>query len=626
MIFTRYKFQFIFLGVALLSLTMFGIVAYDSSLKLRIQQENQNLHAFSEYISNDISQHVHARTNTTLHAYINSKGFLPSDYFLIIKKDNNIFISGKEKITTNNIPYLTLSDNKETSGVFNNGENQFSWNKLNIKNTQTLLIHQLPNNTINEFFNSIGTPLIITGIIIMWLVFWATMMLNTVINKLKEKNISMQHMVLHDALTDLPNRFLLHDKIEDAIKHAKNNKSAFAIVIIDLKRFKEINDTLGHHVGDALLIAVSDSLQGELDESNIAARFSGDKFAILIPDINQQTFFEKINHLQNIFCKSYQLGDHKIYIDASMGVSFFPEHGSDSAKLTQRAEMSMYVAKKSGLFYSVYNPEEDTGNVENLKLGNDLRNAIANEEFELYYQPQFNASSNKCDHLEALIRWQHPEFGFIPPTQFIPFAENMGLIHQISEWVMRTAIKQCGIWHATGYKFTIAINLSAWDIQEPTLPSRIESLLEQYKVPHSSLIVEVTETDITSNIKRASIILQQLHDSGIRIALDDFGTGYSSLNHLRHFPINEVKIDRSFVSSMISNSDDLALVKAIIDLSHDLKIEVVAEGVETLEEVQVLKSYNCDRLQGYYYSKAVTPAQIISYVTEEQCVMQNTNN
>lgn len=308
-----------------------------------------------------------------------------------------------------------------------------------------------------------------------------------------------------------------------------------------------------------------------------------------------------------------------------MGIAFFPEHAKNAATLTQRAEMAMYATKQMGTSYSIYSPEKDKTNIKRLKLSADLRNAIKNNELELYYQPQINSSDKKCNHLEALIRWHHPESGLIPPTLFIPLAENIGLIRTISQWVMKSAIEQCGQWRQEGYEITVAINLSAWDLQEVSLPSRLQMILDANQVPNTSLIIEVTETTMMSNVERASKILQELHESGIHIALDDFGTGFSSLNHLRHFPIDEVKIDRSFVSSMLTNDDDLALVKAIIDLSHDLKIDVVAEGVETLEEAKILSDYNCDRLQGYYYSKPIPAKQIIPVLTDTESIKQTSN-
>lgn len=619
----QYKLQIIFIGLALLALTIFGMVAYDRSLEIRMQQELSILGNFSEYLAKDLSRH--SSTDGELQAYLNHENFLPKDYLLIIKKDNKIFTPYRNKNIIQELYYQRLFSMKNHNGYYDFSKNIFAWNRVNIKHYHAILLHKFPNDNFNTFFLSLGLPLIITGLIIMWLVFWAARIHNSLINKLKEKNKSMQHMVLHDALTNLPNRFLLQDRIEQTIKISTNSRSSFALIIIDLKRFKDINDSLGHHFGDALLIAISDSLQDNLHHSDIAARIGGNEFAVLVSGINEYTLSEAIDDLKNIFYRDYDLGDHKLYSDASMGVAFFPEHGTNAATLTQRAEMAMNIAKQTGSNYEVYSPENDKTNVERLKLSSDLRDAITNKEFELYYQPQFNYSDNKCTHLEALIRWHHPKNGITQPTQFIPLAESIGLISNISQWVMQSAIQQCGQWRKQGHEFNVAINLSAGDILETTLPSRIQLLLDTNQVPNESLIVEVTETVMTTNVKRASEILQQLHDSGIKIALDDFGTGFSSLNHLRHFPIDEVKIDRSFVSTMLTNSDDLALVKAIIDLSHDLNICVVAEGVETLQEAATLNDFSCDRLQGYHYSKPIPVDQVLTCLSEIQVLKQSSN-
>jgi EAL domain-containing protein (putative c-di-GMP-specific phosphodiesterase class I) len=276
----------------------------------------------------------------------------------------------------------------------------------------------------------------------------------------------------------------------------------------------------------------------------------------------------------------------------------------------------MYSSKEKNQHYTIYNPKKDKTNIKRFRLSNDLRKAIDNNELELYYQPQINTVNNDCNSFEALIRWHHPENGIIPPDDFIPLAEHTGLIISVSEWVLNSALKQISDWRKKGFNFNVAVNLSSIDVQDASLPSRIKLLLDAHDISTDKLIIEVTETAMMLNVKNAKKILQQIHDIGIKIALDDFGTGYSSLNHLRHFPIDEVKIDRSFISSMISNKDDYALVKAIIDLSHDLNIAVVAEGVETLQEVHLLNKLNCDRLQGYHFSKPIPAQQVISSLKE----------
>lgn len=297
--FSRYKLQIIFMGLALFALTIFGMVAYNSSLEIRMQQEIKILENFAEYIAKDLTRH--SSSNKELQIYLNHENFLPNNYLLVIKKENNIFTPYKHKGAIQKLPYDKLFIQNEQNGFFELLLKQFTWDKVKIKNYQAILFHQLPNDSFTTFFHSLGLPLIITGVIIMWLVFWATLMLNSLINKLKEKNLSMQHMVLHDALTNLPNRFLFQDRIEQTIKFSTRNNSSFAIIIIDLKRFKEINDSLGHHFGDALLIAISNALQDNLRDSDTAARIGGNEFAILVPGVDEVSIIKVIEHLKNIF-------------------------------------------------------------------------------------------------------------------------------------------------------------------------------------------------------------------------------------------------------------------------------------------------------------------------------------
>lgn len=612
--FSKINLQSRLLGLALFALIVFGLVAYNSSLEIRMNQELAILNDFSKYLVKDLNRH--AVNDNALQAYLNHENFLPENYFLVIKSDKSTLMPSQGSYYIHTLPYEKLFREPDQNGFFHLHNSQFTWSKIKSNSYNLILLHKLPDDTFLKFFYSLGFPLIIAGILIMSLVYWTTLLLKSLITTLQEKNISMQHMVLHDALTDLPNRFLLQDRIEHQIAISKRDNSPFSVVVIDINRFKEVNDTLGHHFGDALLVSVADTLLENLRDTDTVARIGGDEFALLLPNVNQESIFNIIEHLKKVFYRSYKLGDHTIHVDANMGCSFFPDHGMDTALLIQRADIALYTAKEKNQHYTFYNPKKDKTNIKRFRLSSDLRKAIDNNELELYYQPQINTSNNECDSLEALIRWHHPQNGVISPAEFIPLAEHNGLINSISEWVIISAIKQISEWRNAGFTFTVAINLSSIDIQDPSLPSRIDFHLKSQNVPTNALIVEVTETAIMLNVKNAKKILVQLHNLGVKISLDDFGTGFSSLNHLRHFPIDEVKIDSSFIASMLENKEDLALVKAIIDLSHDLSINVVAEGVETLQEVHMLAKLNCDQLQGYHFSKPIPAHQIINSLQE----------
>jgi len=422
-------------------------------------------------------------------------------------------------------------------------------------------------------------------------------------NQVRQRQSELRHQALHDALTGLPNRVLLLDRLQQLVKESHRNKTKPAIIMMDLDRFKEINDTLGHHIGDLLLQDVSSRLTNVLRDTDTIARLGGDEFAILLNDVDLEGAKVVANKITNAMTMPFQVETHQLLIGCSEGVAMYPEHGEDSTELIKHADVAMYVAKRGHLGHSIYNAKEDSNTVTNISLSADLKNAINDNELNLYYQPKVSVHDGKVIECEALLRWIHPEKGFISPELIVEAAEQSGLIHPLTEWVINTAITQASRWKKEGIDIGVAVNLSAFNLQNPHLVTIIKFLLDSSDLEPHQLILEVTEGAMMANPKLAAGVLSLLNSMGIRIAIDDFGTGYSSLAYLKNLPVHELKIDRSFVMNIVRDESDVSIVKSTIDLAHNLGLSVVAEGVEDKESWNILENMNCDVIQGYYISR-----------------------
>ncbi len=433
----------------------------------------------------------------------------------------------------------------------------------------------------------------------------------------------LRHQASHDALTDLPNRALLVERLEQAIeatehaiKHTEGAMSGVALLMMDLDRFKEINDTFGHHHGDVLLRQVGERLCQVMSDSATVARLGGDEFAVLLPIAGEKSVQQVASALHAALEEPFTIGEISLQIQASIGVALYPEHGADAVTLLRRADVAMYTAKQAHQGYALYDAAQDTYSPRRLALVGALRQAIANNELKLYYQPKVELQTGEVHSVEALVRWPHPEYGFIPPDQFIPLAEQTGLIVPLSLWVLETAIRQCREWLEAGRELSVAVNLSMWDLHEVTLPNTIAALLERYSVPSHLLCVELTESAVMTDIERTLDILTRLSSLGVHITVDDFGTGYSSLAYLKRLPITELKIDRSFVQHMSNVEVDATIVQSTVTMAHSLGLQVVAEGVEDKETLQLLADFRCDIAQGYYMSRPVSSQDLENWLSK----------
>ncbi|MBD1805142.1 EAL domain-containing protein [Microcoleus sp. FACHB-SPT15] len=419
----------------------------------------------------------------------------------------------------------------------------------------------------------------------------------------------LQHQASHDRLTGLPNRMLFDERLSLALAHTHRYGEMLAVVFLDLDGFKTINDTLGHAVGDQLLQIVAERLKGCLRSEDVLARWGGDEFTLLLSTIGSAEDTAKIaTKILNVLNAPLKLGGQELHIKASLGIALAPYDGEDAETLLKNADAAMYRAKQQGRNnYQLYTSAIGTKAQERLVLENNLYKALERQEFRLHYQPQIDLRTGEIVGMEALIRWQNEETGFIPPSLFIPLAEEMGLINAIGEWVLWTACAQNRTWQSLGLPpIRMAVNLSALQFQQKNLVNIIAQVLESTKLEARYLELEITESIAMHDIPVTISVLRTLQSMGIQIAIDDFGTGYSSLSSLKHFPLDKLKIDQSFVRELVTDSFDAAIVKALIALGHGLKLEVIAEGVETQEQLTFLRSVKCDGMQGYLLSRPLS--------------------
>jgi diguanylate cyclase (GGDEF)-like protein len=428
-----------------------------------------------------------------------------------------------------------------------------------------------------------------------------------------------QYQALHDGLTGLPNRTLLRDRTEQAIHQADRELVPAALLLIDLDRFKEVNDALGHHYGDRLLLQVGKRLRSSLREVDTVARLGGDEFAVLLPRIETAegatTVAKKLQAALEE--EPFLLEDLALDVEASIGVAIYPQHGSDTDELLQHADIAMYVAKDTHAGFVLFDPKLDQHSPGRLALLGELRRAIDHRQLLLHYQPKVDTHTGQILGVEALVRWQHPEHGLLAPGAFIPLAERTGLIGPLTHYVLDAALHQCRTWQQTGHDLSVAINVSARSLLDLAFPDQVAGLLARWQVPARLLVVEITESTIMADPTHALEVLGRLDAMGVQVSIDDFGTGYSSLAHLKNLPVHELKIDRSFVSQMASSSRDAVIVRSTIDLGRNLGLRVVAEGVEDEATWQALDALGCAGIQGYHISRPVPPDELIHWLERQ---------
>ncbi len=428
-------------------------------------------------------------------------------------------------------------------------------------------------------------------------------------------SLEKEHQARHDSLTGLPNRLLFHQRTDEAIRDAARHGTIAAVMLIDLDRFKEVNDTLGHHVGDRILQWVGPRLQQAVRPGDTVARLGGDEFGVVLPGLpDEDAAIDVARRLSEALSQPIQIDGLSLSTTGSIGVTLYPEHGADVDTLMRRADVAMYVAKDRHRPWTTYHPSLDHNSTSRLALVGELQSALDDGQLVVHYQPKVSVATQRATGAEALVRWEHPRQGIVPPSDFIPIAEQTGLIHALTDFVIGQALAECTRWSAQGHDISVSVNLSPRTLLDPDFPAFVEEQLDRAGLQPHRLVLEITETMIMADPERSRQGLAELRRLGVKLSVDDYGTGHSSLSYLKQLPINEMKIDKSFITNMSEDHSDAVITRSTVDLAHRLGLTVVAEGVETAETARLLASIGCDEAQGYYFSRPMSSASFLAWL------------
>lgn len=427
-----------------------------------------------------------------------------------------------------------------------------------------------------------------------------------------------RHNATHDLLTNLPNRLMLYERINQTVRDAKRNQSTLAILLMDLNQFKEVNDTLGHHCGDGLLQQVAPRINSVLRDNDTLARLGGDEFAVILPatDLNGAVVLSK--KVNAVMDQPFIVEGHSLQVGISIGISMYPEDAYNSDSLLRKADVAMYVAKRYSLGYSIYDSRQDQHTINRLMIIGKLHDAINNNELLLHYQPIMDTQTFKLWGFEALVRWEQPSLGLLKPDEFVPMAEQSEVIKEMTRWVLSNALRKFKQWYAEDNSLRISVNLSVKDIQDGCFANWLRGQFESIGIEPQCMNMEITESSMMTDSQLAQEVLQELHKMGVTFSIDDFGTGFSSLSYLKQLPSNSIKIDRSFVRDMLVDDNDAVIVRSTIDLAHNMGKSVIAEGVESQEVLDILEILGCDYVQGYFLCGPLAVDKVDEWMHQER--------
>lgn len=606
-----------FIAVVLMALVVFGFNAYEMASDSAVDAVQATLTDASRLSSSllaagpqqDIADSARAALATNL-----SHG---EQTVALIDADGRLASAGTAPAAERAWPLAEILAQQQTAGSLASGGQRYVWSISPLPNSAyRLLFVARAEDTVHSGLSRLASRLVVAGLIVVWVAVWVALIMTTMVSRrLDAQTAALQHQATHDGLTGLPNRALLHERLAQAVQSADASDRSVSLVMMDLDRFKEINDTLGHHVGDQLLQAIGERLRKVLWGSDTVARLGGDEFALLLPLADGSHTSQVVNKVLHAIAEPFVIEGMNLVVEASLGIAVYPDDSKNVAELISHADVAMYQAKHRGVRLALYDAGQDPNSLVRLTLMSDLRLATERNEVSLHYQPKIDVRTQQVVGVEALLRWQHPRHGMVPPDSFIAQAEQTGIIKPLTDWILNEALRQCAEWNAAGMSLSVAVNLSARVIQDPQLPAQVAAVLERHAVGADQLVLEITETAIMSDPVRATQVLTELDAMGTRLSIDDFGTGYTSLAQLKRLPLDEVKIDRSFVLNMLRDANDAMIVQSIIDLAHNMNRRVVAEGVESKKILDALAELECDIAQGYYFSKPLPASALRQWLT-----------
>ena len=444
------------------------------------------------------------------------------------------------------------------------------------------------------------------------------------ITQQREQREQLEYMAMHDSLTELPNRALFNDRLNHALSAASRDKKPLAVMLMDLNNFKEINDSMGHHIGDEILKEIASRLLEIVRGGDTVARMGGDEFLLLLPEADSHKQAHYVDRISSVLQKPFIVGERSFEIEASVGLAVYPEDGEEPEILIKHADVAMYAAKKTSDMCKRYDISLDHENYARQELSHSMRAALETDQFVLHYQPIVNFQTAEIDSVEVLVRWNHPDRGLLYPESFIPLSEQTYQISKITQWVIKHAFKQLAAWNKQGIKLGVSINISAHDLLELNLPELIKDKIAEHNLDPSQITIELTESTLMIHVYKTLSNLQKIKNMGVKIYIDDFGTGYSSLQYLKRFPVTGLKIDKSFVLNMTQNDNDAIIVRSTIDLAHNMGLSVVAEGIERQLAYDVLEILGCDNGQGYLLAKPMSAEDLVDWLTSWQAQSHRT--
>lgn len=618
----KHKLLASFAAIILMVSLVFGFNAYQIARDAALDNE-KNLVELETGEQAVILAAEYRRTSSlrNLQLHLATHKALHEQMLYLADKDGSALQPADMALNAGGLPTLQTLQEKHAQKYFTYDGKHYVWSSAPIAGSPYTLIH-IEHSSIDThgLLRRLAGRLFVAGLILAWIAIWVALIISTAVSRrLMAQTDALRHRSTHDGLTGLPNRTLLQQRLAAAIRTAAVSGQSVALIMMDLNRFKEINNTLGHTFGDALLLALGERLQKTLWGRDTVARLGGDEFALLLPMADTAHNTQVTDKVLAALAEPFVIDGVTLETDASLGIAIYPDDSKDAVELISHADVAMYQAKHTGAPITRYDHSKDPHSLERLKLTGDLRHAIDRGELSLYYQPMIDIATRRVLGAEALLRWHHPERGLVPPDTFIPLAEQTGIIKSLSYWVLDSALCQCARWNAAGMPLSISVNLSARVVQDDNLLKEVTSALARYRVEAGQLKLEITETAIMEDPARAMEMLTSLSTMGIGLSIDDFGTGYTSMAYLKKLPVDEVKIDKSFVINMLKDANDAVIARSIIDLAHNMNYTVVAEGVESRRIVETLSELACDIAQGYYFSKPVPAPEFESWYRTASC-------